>query len=84
MSAGCGLVADPWVGSVEEEAELGPMRKSESGFVLGWRWKLGLKLEQEQEPGWLLHWCCCRSGGWRCGGGAAGDAGVGGGCGGGG
>lgn len=83
MSAGCGPVADPWAGSAEEEAERGKKRKSESGFVSGWRWKLGLKLEQGREPGWSSHWCCCRSGGLRHGG-AAGDAGVGGGCGGGG
>lgn len=65
--------------------EQGLKRRSESGFVSGSRWKLGLGLkpEQEQEPGSWSHWCCCRSGGRRCGG-AAGDADVGGGCGGGG
>lgn len=64
--------------------EPGLKRRLELGFGLGLRWRVGLKPEQEPEPGsqssWCC-WCCCRSGGWRSGG-AADDAGGGGGCGG--
>lgn len=59
--------------------EQGLRRRSEQGSVLGSRWRLGLKLEQEQELGsqsYWCYWCCYRSGGWRSGGGA-GDAGGG-------
>lgn len=66
----------------EEEAEQGQTRITESVFVSGLRQKLGWKLEQGEGPGWWSHWCCCTSGGWKSGdGAAAGDAD---GCGGGG
>lgn len=59
----------------EGEAERGLTRIPESVFVSGPRQKSGWKLEQGEGLGWWSHWCCYRSGGWKSGGDAAGDAG---------